>query len=119
MEEVAAGLNKMYDIRKDSPKSGLLPTEVTIIFNISASGKDEGKLYIEAGATGADVLKITKAGADVSSTIEASRGNTVTIKFANILLAPKDTLIMIKTPDDITKLFEAIKKVGITPNLLR
>jgi hypothetical protein len=114
MEEVATGLNKMYEIRKDYPKSGLLPTEVTVVFNISASGKDEGKLYVEAGATGADFLKITKAGVDVNSTIEASRGNTVTIKFTNILFAPKDTLIMNKTPDEIDKLLETIKKAGIS-----
>lgn len=119
MEEVASGLNKMYDIRKDYPKSGLLPTEVTVVFNISASTTDESKLYIEAGANISDVLKIAKVGAEMGSKIEASRGNTVTIKFANILLAPKDTLIMTKTPDDIVKLFEAIKKAGITPTLVK
>ena len=119
MEEVANGLNKMYDIKKDYPKSGLLPSEITVIFNVSASGKDEGKLYIEAGATVADALNITKASSDVSSKIEASRGNTVTIKFTNILFAPKDTLIMTKNPDDIEKLLEVIKQVGITPLLIK
>ena len=118
MEEVATGLNKMYDIRKDYPKSGLMPTEATIVFNISASATDEGKLYIEAGAN-IDVLKIAKVGAETSSKIEASRGNTVTIKFANILLAPKDTLIMTKTSDDIEKLFKAIEKVGLKPVLIK
>lgn len=113
MEEVAAGLNKMYDIRKDYPKSGLLPAEVNVTFNISASGKDEGKLFVEAGATSADVLKVTKVGAEVGSKVEASRGNTVTIKFTNILFAPKDTLVMTKTPDEITTLFKAMQNVGI------
>ena len=37
MEEVATGLNGMYEIRANSPKSGLLPSEVTVVFNISAS----------------------------------------------------------------------------------
>lgn len=118
MVEVATGLNKMYDIRADYPKSGLIPAEVTVIFNISASAKDEGKLYIEAGATPADVLKLTKVGAEVGSTIEASRGNQVTIKFSNLLFAPKDTFVMTKNPDDIEKILEALKKAGIAPPLL-
>ena len=104
MKEVATGLNEMYAIRKDHPKSGLLPAEVTVVFNISAKANDEGKLYVEAGATPADVLKIAKIGAEAASKIEASRGNTVTIKFTNILFAPKETLVMTKSPEDIAKL---------------
>lgn len=113
MAEVAAGLNDMYDTRKDYPKSGLMPAEVNVTFNISASGKDEGKLYVEAGASVAEVLKIVKAGAEAGSKIEASRGNTVTVKFTNILFTPKETLIMTKRPEDITKLLKALREVGI------
>lgn len=119
MTAVATGLNNMYDMRKDHPKSGLMPAEVTIVFNISASTKDEGKLYIEAGATTAEVLKIAKAGAEVGSKIETSRGNQVTIKFENILFAPKDTFIMTKTPEDILKLLDTLEKAGIPPMMVK
>lgn len=113
MEEVATGLNKMYEIRQESPKSGLLPSEVTVVFNISASATDKGKLYIEAGATVAEILKVTKAGAEVSSEFVATRGNTVTVKFTNVLFTPKNTLLTLRTPDDIKKLLTVIKEAGI------
>lgn len=113
MEEVATGLNGMYEIRAKSPKSGLLPSDVTVVFNISASATDKGKLYIEAGATVAEILKVTQAGAEVGTQVTATRGNTVTVKFTNVLFAPKDTLVMTKSPDEIKKLLEVIKEAGI------
>lgn len=116
MEEVARGLNKMYDIGKDYPKTGLIPTEVTVVFNISASATDKGKLYIEAGATSSDVLTITKTGAEMGSEIQTSRGNQVTIKFTNLFLSTsKDSLIMIKKPEEIVKLLEVLKQAGYEP----
>jgi len=116
MEEVAKGLNKMYDIGKDYPKTGLTPAEVTVVFNVSASATDKGKLYIEAGATTLDVLQITKAGAEMGSEIQASRGNQVTVKFTNLFLsASKDSLIMVKTPEEIKKLLNVLKDAGYQP----
>src|SRR5437879_6493057 len=109
MREVATGLNAMYDIRSKGPKSGLLPGEVTIVFNVSASTKDAGKLYIEAGATPVDVLKFVKAGGEVSSEIATSRGNQVTIKLTNVAFAPKDTLLTVVDPDKLEAIFEALK----------
>ena len=113
MEEVATGLNRMYEIRANSPKSGLLPSEVTVVFNISASATDKGKLFIEAGAKAAEILKVTGVGAEVGTQVAAARGNTVTVKFTNVLFAPKDTLVMHKSPEDLKKLLEVIKQSGI------
>ena len=113
MEEVATGLNRMYEIRANSPKSGLLPSEVTVVFNISASATDKSKLYIEAGAKAAEIFKVTGAGAEVGTQVAAARGNTVTVKFTNVLFAPKDTLVMHKSPEDLKKLLEVIKQSGI------
>ena len=113
MEEVATGLNRMYEIRANSPKSGLLPSEVTVVFNISASATDKGKLFIEAGAKAAEILKVTGVGAEVGTQVAAARGNTVTVKFTNVLFAPKDTLVNHKSPEDLKKLLEVIKQSGI------
>jgi hypothetical protein len=113
MEQVANGLNKMYDIGKDKPKTGLTPAEVTIEFNISASGSDKGKLFIDAGANTLDTLQVVKAGAEASSEIQASRGNKITIKFTNLFLSDsKDSLIMIKTPEEIAALLDTLKAHG-------
>lgn len=109
MNDVANGLNDMYKIRSQGPKSGLLPAEVTIVFNVSASTKDAGKLYVEAGATPVDVLKIVKAGGEVSSEIATARGNQITIKFMNVAFAPKDTLLTMVDATKLETVFNAIK----------
>lgn len=112
MQEVAVGLNDLYHLREGQAKTGLIPQEVTIVFNISASAKNEGKLYVEAGATAADVLKITKVGAEGSSSIDTSRGNQITIKLNNILFAGKETLIITKTPQEVEQLMNLIEGAG-------
>ncbi|OPY76573.1 MAG: hypothetical protein A4E64_01470 [Syntrophorhabdus sp. PtaU1.Bin058] len=116
MEQIANGLNKMYDIGKDHPKSGLTPSEVTVEFNISADATDNGKLSIEAGANVLDALQVTKAGAEAGSEMKASRGNKITIKFTNLFLsANKDSLIMVKTPQEIAELLKVLKDIGYQP----
>lgn len=116
MEQIANGLNKMYDIGKDHPRSGLTPSEVTVEFNISADATDSGKLSIEAGANVLDTLQVTKAGAETGSEMKASRGNKITFKFTNLFLsANKDSLIMVKTPQEIAALLKVLKDIGYQP----
>ena len=115
MKEVGTGLNSMYEIRSKGLNSGLLPAEVTIVFNVSASTKDSGKLYVEAGANPVDVLKIVKAGGEVGSEITTARGNQITIKFLNVVLAPKDTLLTIVEPDKLEAVFDALEKADVNP----
>jgi hypothetical protein len=118
MEQVATGLNKMYDVGKNHPKSGLTPSEVTIEFNISADATDKGKLSIEGGANVTNGLEFTKAGAEASSEMKASRGNKITIKFTNLFLsATKDSLIMVKKPGEISQLLSLLKDAGYEPVL--
>jgi hypothetical protein len=119
MEEVATGLNRMYTVREDFPKSGLVPDEVTVVFNISATGTDQGKLYVETGGSPADALKIVKSGGEIGSQIQATRGNQVTIKFSNVLFTPKDRLLTIKTASEVSDLLKALKESGITLYLAR
>ncbi len=111
MRQVANGLNEMYDIGKDHPKSGLVPSEVTIEFNISATGKDADRLYIEAGIP---AVNIAKAGAEASSEKQASRGNKITIKFVNLFLSDaNNTLLMKKSPEEIVKIIKALKDINV------
>lgn len=115
MKEVARGINDMQEIRAGKPQTGLLPTEVTIVFNVSASAKDEGKLYVEAGAVPGEVLKTVKQGAELGSSLQATRGNTVTVKFSNVLFAPKDALIHGKSPEEVKNLLKALREANIPP----
>ena len=116
MEQVAHGLNRMYTIGKEYPKSGLTPAEVTIEFYISAKASDEGKLSIEAGLNPSEALKLGKAGAEIGSEIETARGNKITVKFVNLFLADaKDSLILKKDPEGITELLKVLKDFHIDP----
>jgi hypothetical protein len=116
LEQVGRGLNQLYVIGKDQPRSGLIPSEVTIDFNISASTTDTSKLYVEAGATPLESLAVTKAGVDIGTTTTASRGNKITIKLINLFLSDsKDSLIMVKTPEQIATLLKTLKDAGYEP----
>jgi hypothetical protein len=58
----------------------------------------------------------TTAKADVGSSIEAKRGNQVTVKFTNLFLSTsKESLIMIKKPAEIAELLEVLKRAGYEP----
>lgn len=111
LRAVGEGLYEMKVAQKDV-KTGLIPSEVTVKFNITASGTDDGKLYVElssvpaAGATG-------KAGGELGSRLSAERGNQITVKFTNILLAETNSLVFTKTPDEIKLLLDTLQKAGI------
>lgn len=112
MKDVGEGINLMYEERAKGPKTGLLPSEVSVAFNISASSSKEGKLYVEAGANIGEVVEIAKAGAEAGAKLQATRGNVVTVKFTNIFFTPEKTLITTKSPDDIEKLLAVLEKAG-------
>lgn len=107
MADVALGLNKIYAERQGHDKSGLVPSEITVTFNVGAKGQDSSKLYIEAGAK-AGAVSIAKAGGETGGSLEVSRGNTITIKFSSVLYAGKDTLVASKSADEIKKLLESL-----------
>ncbi|MCB1232332.1 MAG: hypothetical protein KDN19_18945 [Verrucomicrobiae bacterium] len=103
--------------------TGLLPSEAEVTFNVVASGKDSGKLYVEltppatAGFGG-------KAGGEASSEYVASRGNQITIKFRSIAFSKttktKDA-VTIEGPTDpetLKALMGALKDSGIHPYLV-
>ena len=88
---------------------GLIPAEVAVTFNISATATDSQKIYVDLNPT---VVPI-KAGGEAGSTVTNTRGNQISIKFQNLFITPKDTLLTMKTPDEIDKLFEMMKKNGV------
>ena len=115
LESVGAGLQKL---QAKNLKTGLIATEVDVTFNISANAKDTagGKLYVEAGATAAEVLEVTKAGAEVgfTSEITAVRGNTITVKFRNLLvLNTQNTLAGKLTDKQVEELSSNIKPMDV------
>jgi len=111
---VGEGLSKMYDAKDPKYQFGMLPSEVTVAFNVKATGEDGGKLYVEASAKPVETVTIGKIGGEIMSKQTGERGNTITIKMTNVLFAPKDTLLTMKSPEEIAQLLQTIRKDGIS-----
>lgn len=110
MKSVGEGLTEMH-ASLGGMKTGLMPSEVEVTFNISASATDTGKLYVEVGApAGAPVTG--KAGGESGTTTTAARGNQISIKFLNVLFAGDKTLVSKKSAEELAKTIKAIEQSG-------
>lgn len=110
MASVGKGLIAMHEAEKGL-KTGLVPSEVSVTFNISAKAGDADKLYVEVGApTGAPVTG--KLGGEASTSLNTERGNQITIKFSNLLLSGDKTFVKDKSPQQIKELTDMLKQIG-------
>jgi hypothetical protein len=94
LRQVREGIQELQVRPQGSKPAGLLVSEVSVVFNVAASAKNSASLGIDL-APGAVVSQVAKASAQVSSESTLSRGNQITVKFQNLLLAGKDTLVAI------------------------
>jgi len=113
MQEVGTGLKAMKMAEGDV-KTGLIASEVTVVFNIAASDKKSGNLTIDLAAPIAGGAGTAKAGGGLTSGADSQRGNTVTVKFVNLLMIPKDTLAYKGTVADLTPVVSGPKPVITT-----
>lgn len=108
MESVGVGLDKMLKARGEKP-FGLIPSEVEVIFKVTASATDSSKLVIDlARASTPTNLKVeTKVGGEINESSQASKENTITVKFVNVLTIPEKTLAYDK-PDKLEAVLKAV-----------
>lgn len=112
LEEVGKGLRKMYDAEQGL-QVGLIPSEIEVKFNLSASAKDNGKLTIDLSKSVPEpIKKETKLGGSIEQISEGERSNSITVRFVNILMIPKDALAQTKSPSDLSALLKAWKNEG-------
>jgi hypothetical protein len=103
MHEAQAGL-----------KTGLVPTEVSVSFNLGVSAKDSSKLTLDfSRASEAAVKKGSKAGLEVETSSEGSRANAITVKFVNLLALPESSIVQKKSAAEVKQLIEALRASGI------
>lgn len=100
-------LKKLQETEKDVG-TGLVPSEVVLTFNITASGTDDQKLHLEL--TPPSSAQTAKGSTEATSSSSASRGNQITITFSNLLLADEKTLIASKKPEEIKALLGTLKE---------
>jgi len=92
MTQLGKGLKALKTAEGDMT-TGLIAADGSVTFNISASSKQDGNLKIDfARPVGEGVTTSTTIGGGVSSTATSQSGNTITLKFVNLLALPKDTL---------------------------
>ena len=114
MKSVGEGLSKMKDAQGDL-RTGLIPTEVEIKFNLAASATEKGKLTVDLSKAidASPVKKDEKLGGSYEAGADASRGSAIVIKFQNILTLNKDSLAALKSANDVQALLKALEQAGI------
>ncbi len=102
-------------------KTGLLTSEVEVIFNIIGSGQQGGRLYVEVPPIPTAPIG-GKVGGEFSSSYTASRGNQITVRFRNVAFSKKTTTkdgdVIIEGPTDpalLKNIMDALQNSGITP----
>ena len=103
VQSVMAALDKLAVRSNDEPFHGLLPAEVEVVFEVQAGRSAEGGLSVKL------LPAIAEIGGEWSSEAMSSEGNTITIKFRNILLAKRDELVGFKNVEDLAELLERLR----------
>ena len=101
MRQVAEGLNAFSSLPLEK-RSGLMPDEVTVVLNLTESQQTSGEA--QAGLTdGPGKLMV-----DFSRQQSETRGNQITLKFQNVLLAEKNSIVGSKTPEELAAMLQAV-----------
>jgi hypothetical protein len=82
LKSIGAGLREMNKAEGNF-RTGLIPSGATVTFNVTAAASDTNGLYVTASVP----LQTTTIGGGVNtaSSTTASRANTITLTFTNIL----------------------------------
>ncbi len=103
-------MNALDELAKrpvNAPIHGLMPAEVEVVFQVQAQRINQNSMAINVVP-----LNILGAGLERSTEVTRSEGNTITIRFRNIVFATKEQLIGIKSADKLTHLVKALRNAG-------
>lgn len=104
MSQLGSGFKKMIEAQGDV-RTGLVASEATVTFNVKASAKDSSKLTAELSlAPTTPFPETARVGGEVGGSSEGERGNTVTVKFVNLL-----SLSNAAAADNLQKIIDAFK----------
>lgn len=90
---------------------GLLPSEVEVTFNVSASREKAGELKLDLSAPVASPVTAS-AGGSTSFKATANRGNQITLKFTNLLLVSPDQTLIGKSGSNAVELMKYLRQEG-------
>jgi hypothetical protein len=112
LNSIGCGIKRMYDGQRGLT-TGLIPSEVEVRFALSVSAKDSGQLTIDFSKSVGDTNGNLKSGTGIEKSSEAALTNTITIKFVNVLTAPKDSLIHDQSPAQVRELLILLREEGV------
>ena len=102
MLQLREGIDVLQKGGEDRKKAGLLVSEIQVVFNVTASATDSTKIGLDLAPTSI-IPAVPKASVEAGSEKSESRSNQITIKFQNLFLVNKDTLVGITmTPITLT-----------------
>ena len=107
VQTVVKALDALAKRSPDAPFHGLVPAEVEVSFQIVAGRLDTDEFSINVLPVG-DLADI---GGKWSTEITRSTGNTITIRFRNILFAKKDEILGFAPPGELKSIFDVIEKL--------
>ena len=104
MKQVGEGLKSMKEAQ-GGLRTGLVPDELEVTFNVTASGEQGGKLTLEA----TPIITMPNIGgkAEFSNAYTAKRSNQVTLRFKNIMYADPSK-VLAKDPEALRELLNII-----------
>lgn len=105
LKSVGDGLNQMYSAQ-NGLKTGLIPAEVTVTFNLGVSAKNSTTLSLDFSRTIGSA--VSKAGLSNEQSSDGLRNNSVTIRFVNLLALPESSLLQKKSAAEISALLKAL-----------
>jgi hypothetical protein len=112
LKAVQSGLDGMYDRRRTDYNNNLVPTEVTVELKVTAGGTNRNELVLDASLTGTNPVTTTSLKGTTSSEMTGSRGNTITVKFVNVLTLSKDSYVATKTLEELKQLIVFLREGG-------
>jgi hypothetical protein len=113
LTSLGTGLSAMH-MAQAGLRTGLLPAEVTVSFNLGVSANDSSKLTLDFSRASEAAVKVgAEAGLEVEQSSQGSRANAITVKFVNLLTLPESSIVQKKSPAEVQALINALRASGI------
>ncbi len=112
-EAITEVVDTLDHISKTRPQNtiGLIPSEVVVEFALQVGEKDTNSRTLEVIPVGI-IKEISKLSGTWSSEVTSGSSNKISIKFSNLLLAPKSSIVGSVEPNELEKMISDLQKLG-------
>ena len=86
-----------------------MPAEVEVVFQVEAQRGEGNSVNVNVA-----LLDLVEAGSERSTQVTRSEGNTITIRFRNVVFATNEQLVGLKSAEELATLLQALRDAGLT-----